>query len=65
MGDVIVTLGSLRAVKEAYPDAHIAFVVDSHYHALLRRVTYIDELVAEPPGAGRASGLLAFVRHQT
>ena len=52
LGDVLSTLGSLRALKRAAPDHTILFVADRSYHALLRSVRFIDELVAEPPAAG-------------
>jgi ADP-heptose:LPS heptosyltransferase len=52
LGDVLSTLGSLRALKRAAPDHEILFVADRRYHALLRAVPFIDELVCEPPAAG-------------
>jgi ADP-heptose:LPS heptosyltransferase len=54
LGDVLATLGALRALKQADPHRRIAYVIDSHYHGLLSHIDYIDELIPEPP---RISGL--------
>lgn len=49
LGDVLVTLGTLRAIKRAAPDRRIVFVVDAAYHELLAPVDYIDVLLPQPP----------------
>ena len=60
LGDVLSTLGSLRALKRAAPDHRILFVVDRTYHALLRGVPFVDELIGEPPAAGGLRRLAAY-----
>ena len=60
LGDVLSTLGSLRALKRAAPDSTILFVVDRTYHPLLRSVPFIDELIPEPPPA---AGLRRFAAY--
>jgi ADP-heptose:LPS heptosyltransferase len=57
LGDVLSTLGSLRALKLAAPDHRILFVVDRAYHALLRNAPFVDHLLAEPPPADGLHGL--------
>jgi len=63
LGDVLSTLGSLRALKGVAPDHRIVFVVDRGYHALLRRVEFIDELLPEPPELTGFAGIDAFERY--
>ena len=60
LGDVLSTLGSLRALKGAAPDHRVLFVVDRAYHALLRTVPFIDDLIPEPPAAGGLGRLAAY-----
>jgi ADP-heptose:LPS heptosyltransferase len=60
LGDVLSTLGSMRALKGAAPGHRIVFVADGAYHALLRRVDFIDELLAEPPKSGGLAGWVAY-----
>ena len=60
LGDVLCTLGSLRALKRAAPDHRIVFVVDRAYHSLLRGVKFVDLLVAEPPKLAGLDGLTAY-----
>lgn len=56
LGDVIATLGGLRALKHAAPDHKIVFVVDRGYHALLANVDYIDMLLPQPPSFKISTG---------
>lgn len=49
LGDVITTLGTLRAIKRADPEGVIIYVVDRGYHELLADVSYVDDLLPEPP----------------
>ncbi|UCG52866.1 MAG: glycosyltransferase family 9 protein [Candidatus Latescibacterota bacterium] len=60
LGDVLATLGSLRALKESAPEYKLVFVVDSHYHGLLENVGYIDLLLPQPPRINGLSGATAF-----
>ena len=63
LGDVLSTLGSLRALKHAAPDHRIVFVADALYHSLLRRAEFIDELLPEPPRLSGFAGIKAFGRY--
>jgi ADP-heptose:LPS heptosyltransferase len=63
LGDVLSTLGSLRALKRAAPEHKILFVADRSYHALLRGVPFIDELVPEPPAAAGLRRFAAYAEY--
>jgi heptosyltransferase-1 len=63
LGDVLSTLGSLRALKRVAPDHRIVFVVAQPYHALLHRVEFVDMLLAEPPRIAGLAGLAAYERY--
>lgn len=63
LGDVLVTLGSIRALKLAAPGHRIVFVADRAYHSLLRRAAFIDELCPEPPKISGLGGLSAYERY--
>jgi ADP-heptose:LPS heptosyltransferase len=63
LGDVLSTLGSLRALKRASPGHRILFVADRVYHPLLRKVPFLDELVAEPPFAGGLRRFAAYAEY--
>ena len=63
LGDVLATLGTLRALRNAAPGCRIVFVVDGHYHSLLRNVEYIDVLLPEPPKITGLYGAAAFDRY--
>jgi ADP-heptose:LPS heptosyltransferase len=49
LGDVLATVGVLQAIKRCNIAGTIAFVVDSHYHDLLRGFGGIDILLPQPP----------------
>lgn len=63
LGDVLATLGTLRALKRAAPKYRIAFVADARYHDLLRKVEYIDLLVPEPPPISGLRGAVEYHRY--
>jgi ADP-heptose:LPS heptosyltransferase len=60
LGDVLATLGTLRAIKSAAPDHRVAFVVDAAYHELLSGADYIDELLPSPPHMDGLSGAVRY-----
>jgi len=62
LGDVLATLGTLRAIKIAAPASHIAFMVDEHYHPLLTNVAFIDTLLPQPPKFRGLSGAVTYNR---
>lgn len=49
LGDVLATIGVLQALKREGIAARTAFVVDGHYHDLLRNFPDIDILLPQPP----------------
>jgi ADP-heptose:LPS heptosyltransferase len=52
LGDLVVALPALDALRAAYPYAHITFLGRSHHHALLGngRPSPVDRVVALPDG---------------
>jgi len=63
LGDVLATLGTLRAIKKADPNRRIVYVVDSHFHELLNEVEFIDLLLAEPPETSSLQGSMLYERY--
>jgi len=63
LGDVLCTLGALRALKDAEPERRIAYVVDAHYHALLSGFDAVDRLLPSPPRAREGGGVAAYARY--
>jgi len=63
LGDVLATLDALRALKEADPDREVTYVVDSHFHPLLRNEPYIDRLLPSPPKVRSLRELAGFFRY--
>lgn len=62
-GDVLATLGALRALKEAWPGRQLVYVADRHFHPVLRSFPFIDELLDSPPRVGSPSELVAYGRY--
>ncbi len=60
LGDVLATLGTLRAIKRAAPDKRLVFMVDAHYHDLLENVPFVDLLLPQPPKLAGVQGLAHF-----
>jgi ADP-heptose:LPS heptosyltransferase len=60
LGDVLVTLGTLRAIKRAAPDRRIAFIVDDGYRDLLASVDFIDILLPQPPSMDGLGGAVRY-----
>lgn len=60
LGDILATLGALKALKRGAPARRILFMIDRPYHRLLRNEPYIDELLAPPPRIGRPGDAVAF-----
>ncbi len=63
LGDVLATLAALELVKRTGGVERVAFVVDSHYHELLRGLDYIDILIPQPPPVKGAGGLIRFAQY--
>ena len=62
LGDVLTTLGTLRAIKATTPDSRIILMVDDHYHRLLRNVDYVDMLLPQPPKIRGLQGAVDYNR---
>lgn len=45
IGDVVLTTPVIRAVREKYPDAYIAYLGDSHAVSLLEHNPHLDEII--------------------
>ena len=63
LGDVLATLGTLRAIKESDPDRRIVYVVDTEFHELLSEVEFIDLLLPEPPRTRGLESSLDYERY--
>jgi ADP-heptose:LPS heptosyltransferase/tRNA A-37 threonylcarbamoyl transferase component Bud32 len=48
LGDIVNALYSLRAIREAYPSAHVTWVVDDRFRELFDAVEGVDEVVVFP-----------------
>jgi heptosyltransferase-2 len=57
VGDVILSIPSLRALRETYPDAWITVLVGRKSRAIVRNCPYVDDVIVadEPPGKSRAA----------
>ncbi|MFW5868158.1 MAG: glycosyltransferase family 9 protein [Armatimonadota bacterium] len=58
MGDLIQTTPLPRAIKAAQPDAHVTWLAQSPFAALLEHNPHIDEIIAEPHRSLRPADLL-------
>jgi heptosyltransferase II len=45
IGDLIITTPAIKAVRNAYPDAHIAMIARPYAEEILRGSPYIDEII--------------------
>jgi ADP-heptose:LPS heptosyltransferase len=61
LGDVLATLGALKALKNTDPSRSILYMIDECYHDLLRNEAYIDELIPSPPKIGGFGDVLRYV----
>ena len=55
IGDVVLTLPAVHAVRENFPDAHIAFFTVSENAPLLQGFRDVDEVIALDRAAFRAA----------
>lgn len=56
IGDVVFTTPAVRALRERFPDAHLAYVVEPVAEAVVRANPCIDSVILAPRGSG-LSGL--------
>ena len=63
LGDILLTLPAVRALKETYPEARLDLMVDAPFVGVVRGLPYVDEVVTFPDRAstprGRAGALWA------
>lgn len=63
IGDVMMTTPSVAAVRQAHPQAHIAYLTEQPAHHIFRYSPHVDEVLVMPPKgtlagqAGFAAGL--------
>ncbi|MFQ6672478.1 MAG: glycosyltransferase family 9 protein, partial [Candidatus Tectimicrobiota bacterium] len=68
IGDVVLTVPALRAVRETYPEAHLAVLVNSGTETMLEGLAWIDEILVfdrrskQGPWWRRAAHQLAFAQ---
>ncbi len=60
MGDVVLTVPSIRALKQAFPRARVSVWLDASTKPLLDGLPFIDEILTEDKGRGWR-GYLAFI----
>jgi heptosyltransferase-1 len=60
LGDLVHTLPVLTALRQRFPDAHLAWVVNDAYEPLLSGHPHLDSTIPFPRGSGRA-GVLSLV----
>lgn len=55
LGDIVLTIPALAMLKKTYPHARLSFMVSDSCEALVRRIRYVDEVIAVPNlGAGKS-----------
>lgn len=65
LGDIVHSLPVLSALRQRFPNAHIAWIVNRLYEPLLRGHPHLDAVVSFDRGAARdgfLAGMLAFSR---
>lgn len=61
LGDILATLGALKALKKANHRRRILFMIDRQYHALLKDEPYLDEIVLPPPRIKTGGDIAEFI----
>jgi len=66
IGDILMTTPAVRAIRERYPHAHMTYVVEEPYRALVEGNPDLDEVVVFPRklSAGEFLGLMRPLQHQ-
>ena len=63
LGDVILSVPSIRALRQKFPDAWISVLVGRKSRGLLRNCPYVDDVIAyEESGGHRPSSLVRMMR---
>ncbi|MBF0331101.1 MAG: glycosyltransferase family 9 protein [Candidatus Omnitrophica bacterium] len=60
MGDVVLTVPAVRALKKKFPDAKVTVWLDASTKPLMQGLPFIDEVIVEDKGLG-LFGFLSFV----
>ena len=60
MGDVVLTVPAIRALKRAFPQARVSVWLDASTKTLLDGLSFVDEILVEDKGRGWR-GYLSFV----
>ena len=50
IGDVVFTTPAIRALRQRFPDAHIAYLVEPRGGDVIRSNPHVDELIVAPRG---------------
>ncbi|MBI5050085.1 MAG: glycosyltransferase family 9 protein [Nitrospirae bacterium] len=62
IGDVLITVPTLRALRETFPDARISMLVNSGTEAVLEDNPLIDEMIVFDRSIKNASGINRFLK---
>ncbi len=54
IGDVVLTTPVIRALRRAYPDAHLSYLVEPHASAVVVRNPHLSEVIVAPLVGGLA-----------
>lgn len=63
IGDMILLTPALRALKRAYPQSYLALLVRPLAANLMESCPYLDEVIIDTKGNGRAQSLFQLVRY--
>ena len=56
IGDVVFTTPLIRALKRAFPEARLAYLVEPDAAPVVRGNPHLDELIVVPKSRGRCAG---------
>ena len=62
IGDLVLSLPVAEAIKDAVPDAYVAFVVSPYNAAIARACPFVDEVIEYAEKADRLGGLARLTR---
>ena len=54
IGDVVFTTPAVRAIRERFPTAHLAYLVEPAAAAVVAHNPHLDDVIVAPPGRGLA-----------
>ncbi|NBV42410.1 lipopolysaccharide heptosyltransferase family protein, partial [bacterium] len=56
LGDMMLTLPAIRAIRDRFPDRHIAVLASPYNAQLIRHLDWIDEIILDWKRAGKIKG---------